>query len=483
MKNAGRRAYGPWFLAHDLIILHSSFLIKACGGIMLNSETLAEWDKRYIWHPFTQMQDYMGMQPLVIERGEGCYLIDIDGNRYIDGVSSLWVLVHGHGKQELLDAIERQSRLLCHSTLLGLANVPSVTLAKMLVDITPAGLSRVFYSDNGSTSVEIALKMAYQYRQQSGEKRRRRFISLTNGYHGDTIGSVSVGGIDLFHKVYRPLLFKTYKSPSPYCYRCPIKLDRETCGMACAGEFEKIVERHRDEICGVVIEPLVQGAAGMIVQPRGFLSAIWKTARDNDLLFITDEVATGFGRTGSMFACEKEGIEPDFLCVAKGITGGYLPLAATLTTDRVFDGFLGEFHEFKTFFHGHTYTGNPLACSVAIENIRLYENEQVLQKLRGKTELLRKGLERFYGLSHVGEVRQEGFMVGIEIVKSRKTKRMYPPGEKVGQRVIGEARKRGVVIRPLGDVIVLMPPLGINEGLLEELVDVTYESIRAATET
>jgi adenosylmethionine---8-amino-7-oxononanoate aminotransferase len=448
---------------------------------MLNSKKLSDWDRRYVWHPFTQMRDYMEMEPLIIEKGEGCYLIDIDGNRYIDGVSSLWVLVHGHGKKELIDAIERQSRLLCHSTLLGLANVPSTILAKKLAEVVPRGLTRVFYSDNGSTSVEIALKMAYQYWQQKGERKRKRFISFTNGYHGDTIGSVSVGGIDLFHKVYRPLLFKTYKAPSPYCYRCPLKLDRQSCSMACVTEFKKMVETHGDEICGVIIEPVMQGAGGMITQPEGFLPAIRRISREHGLLFIADEVATGFGRTGHMFACEKEGIEPDFLCVAKGITGGYLPLAATLTNDKVFGAFLGEFDEFKTFFHGHTYTGNPLACAVAIENLELFRKENTISGLGTKIDLLKESLRRFCSLSHVGEVRQAGLMVGIELVKSRKSKRQFRPHEKIGQKVTMEARKRGVVIRPLGDVIVLMPPLAISEPTLDDLVNITYESIAAAT--
>jgi adenosylmethionine-8-amino-7-oxononanoate aminotransferase len=448
---------------------------------MISKRNLVAWDRRYIWHPFTQMKDYMDTNPLVIEKGDGCYLIDIAGNKYIDGVSSLWVLVHGHGKKELVDAVEKQSKILCHSTLLGLANVPSILLAKKLIEIVPRGLSRVFYSDNGSTSVEIALKMAYQYWQQKGNKKKKRFISFTNAYHGDTIGSVSVGGIDLFHQVYGPLLFKTYRAPSSYCYRCPLKLERETCGLACVEAFEKVVKAHHEEACAVIVEPLVQGAAGMIMQPPGWLHAVWKIAKEYNLLFITDEVATGFGRTGNMFACDEEKISPNFLCVAKGITGGYLPLAATLSTEEVFNGFLGQFDEFKTFFHGHTYTGNPLACAVAVENIDLFKKDRVLQKLKHKIVNLRKGLERFKDLSHVGEVRQKGFMVGIELVKSRKTKKPYPLGEKIGQKVIWEARKRGVIIRPLGDIIVLMPPLAIDEPTLEKLVDVTYESIKAVT--
>ncbi|MCX7966479.1 MAG: adenosylmethionine--8-amino-7-oxononanoate transaminase [Syntrophorhabdaceae bacterium] len=442
---------------------------------------LVEWDKKYIWHPFTQMKDYLASDPLIIERAEGFYLIDIEGNRYIDGVSSLWVLVHGHGKKELIETIKEQADKLCHSTLLGIANVPSILLSKKLIEIAPEGLKKVFYSDNGSTSVEVALKMAYQFWQQNNEKRRKRFIKFSNAYHGDTIGSVSVGGIDLFHKIYKPLLFKTYKAPSPYCYRCPMKLKKDTCGLACVDAFERTVKKYKDEVCAVIIEPVVQGAAGMIVQPDGFLGAIWKITKENGLLFIADEVATGFGRTGYMFACEKEGVKPDFLCLSKSITGGYLPLAATLTTEEIFNGFLGRFEEYRTFFHGHTYTGNPLACAVALKNLELYKKDKIIERLQEKIQLLENELKRFYELPSVGEIRQQGFMVGIELVQNKKTKRPYSPKEKIGQKVIYEARKMGVVIRPLGDVIVLMPPLAIDDDLLKELLDVTYKSIEKVT--
>ncbi|MEN6617452.1 MAG: adenosylmethionine--8-amino-7-oxononanoate transaminase [Syntrophorhabdus sp.] len=448
---------------------------------MYISDDLKMWDKQYIWHPFTQMSDWMEGDPLIIERGEGFHLFDTEGKRYIDGVSSLWVIVHGHGRKELTDAIERQSEKLCHSTLLGLANVPAVILAKKLTEIVPGDLTKVFYSDNGSTSVEIALKMSYQYWQQMGERKRKKFISFKNAYHGDTIGSVSIGGIDLFHKVYGPLLFKSFKAPSPYCYRCPLKLTKDTCGMACIGQFEDMVKSHRDEVCAVIIEPLVQGAAGMLMQPDGFLSRIWKIAKENGLHFITDEVATGFGRTGKMFACEHEGIQPDFICLAKGITGGYLPLAATVATDEIFRGFLGRFDECKTFFHGHTYTGNPVAAAVAVENLALFEKERTIEKMKDKITLLKNELKRFEDLPNVGEVRQRGFMVGIELVKNPKTKKPYPASAKIGQKVTLAARKRGVIIRPLGDVIVLMPPPAIDAATLTELAGVTYESIKEVT--
>lgn len=448
---------------------------------MTDKKTLTEWDKKYLWHPFTQMKEWLDGDPLIIERGEGCFLIDVEGRRYIDGVSSLWVLVHGHGKKEMLEVLKEQADRLCHSTLLGLASVPSVTLAKKLADITPNGLSKVFYSDNGSTSVEIALKMAYQYWQQKGEKQRKKFIAFTNAYHGDTIGAVSIGGIDLFHKVYRPLLFSTIRSPSPYCYRCPLKLDRDKCSMDCIEAFRNTVAKNAERACAVVLEPLVQGAAGMITQPPAFLKAVADIAKEHGLLFIADEVATGLGRTGNLFACNEEYIEPDFMCLAKGITGGYLPLAATVTTEAVFEGFMGKFEDFRTFFHGHTYTGNALASAVAVENLDLFEREDLVAKVKVKARLMEQRLLQFREMQHVGDVRQKGFMVGIELVKSKKTKRPYKPEEKVGHRVIMEARKRGVIIRPLGDVIVLMPPLAIDDGLLHRLLDVTAESIRAVT--
>ncbi len=448
------------------------------------NRTLAQKDKKYIWHPFTQMKDYEKSSPLVIEKGRGSYLYDTEGNRYIDGVSSLWVTVHGHRKKKIDDAIINQVKKISHSTLLGISNVPAAELAEKLVKITPKGLSRVFYSDNGSTSVEIALKIAYQYWQQKSAKTKakKKFVSLVNAYHGDTLGSVSVGGIDLFHQVYSPLLFKTFKADSPYCYRCPVKKDWPECRLACLDSLEKILKKHSREIAAMIIEPMVQGAAGMITFPKGYLKKVRQLCTRHNVLLIADEVAVGFGRTGKMFACEHEKVNPDLLAIAKGITGGTLPLAATLASDEIYKAFLGEPEDLKTFFHGHTYTGNPVACAAAIANLEVFEEEKVLLSLKKKIRLLTKQLKSFETLSHVGDIRQSGFMVGIELVANPKTKKSFEIKERIGHRVILEARKRGVVIRPLGDVIVLMPPLSISEKELNTLCDVTFESIKKVTE-
>lgn len=443
---------------------------------------LEEDDRRYIWHPFTQMRDYHEMEPVIIDRGEGSYLIDIYGRRYLDGVSSLWVTTHGHRREEIDQAVIDQVGKISHSTLLGLSNPPAIELAKKLVQITPQGLERVFYSDNGSTANEVALKIAFQYWQHRGYGNKAKFVSFKNAYHGDTLGAVSVGGIDLFHQAYRPLLFPVFQAEAPYCYRCPQGRTWPGCGLYCMQALENILERHHHEVAALIIEPLVQGAAGMITQPPGFLQGVRELCTRYGVLMIADEVAVGFGRTGKMFACEHEAVRPDLMALAKAITGGYLPLAATLTTEEIYQAFLGEYREFKTFFHGHTYTGNPLACAAALANLEVFEKDGALERLAPKIKLLAWRLEEFKTMPIVGEVRQRGFMVGMELVADKETRACFPPREKVGVRVTLEARERGVIIRPLGDVIVIMPPLGITEGELEELVEVVYQSIKVTAE-
>ncbi len=450
-----------------------------------DAERLENDDRTYIWHPFTQMQDYEAETPLVIERGKGAYLYDIRGRRYLDGVSSLWVTVHGHRKRALDSAVRQQLNMVAHSTLLGISNIPAIKLARMLIERAPKGLAKLFYSDNGSTAVEIGLKMAFQYWQQhrSGKHRgRTRFIYFENAYHGDTIGSVGVGGIDLFHQLYRPLLMDSIRVPAPYCYRCPWKLEKDSCSMACIEPVERTMKERAREVAALVIEPLVFAAGGIIVQPDGYLKRIRELCTRYDIPMIADEVAVGIGRTGTMFACEREGVAPDILAVAKGLSGGYLPVAATLTTDEIYAGFLGKYEEYRTLFHGHTYTGNPLACAVAVANLEIFDRERTVKKVQTKAELLRELLQPLWELPHVGDIRQTGMMVGIELVKDKATKEPYQPTDKIGIKVITEARRRGMIIRPLGNVIVLMPHLTFTRAQLERMVEITRASIEVATQ-
>jgi adenosylmethionine-8-amino-7-oxononanoate aminotransferase len=448
-----------------------------------NAAELESWDKQYLWHPFTQMRDYCNEKPLIIEKGEGSFLIDIYGNRYLDGVSSLWLNLHGHNRREIDQAITTQLEKISHSTLLGLSNVPAIKLAKKLVEITPAELTKVFYSDNGSTAVEVALKMAFQYWQQKSppQKEKCTFISLDFAYHGDTLGAVSVGGIDTFHQLYKPLLFPTHRAPSPYCYRCSLEKIYPECQLSCVTPLEEVMQNHHQEVAALIIEPLVQGAAGMIVAPPGYLKRVRELCSRYNILMIADEVAVGFGRTGTMFACEQEEVIPDLMCVAKGISGGYLPISATLATEEVYGAFLGEYSELKTFFHGHSYTGNPLACSASLAGLEVFEKDRTLKQLEGKINFLKENLKLFLDLPHVGDVRQKGFMVGIELVKERNSKESYPLEEKMGSKIILEARKRGLIIRPLGDVLVIMPPLSISYEHLGQLMEIVYDSIVKVT--
>ncbi|MBJ7347669.1 MAG: adenosylmethionine--8-amino-7-oxononanoate transaminase [Thermoleophilaceae bacterium] len=416
---------------------------------------LATADQKFLWHPFTQQQGWEQETPLIIERAQGSELIDVDGNSYIDGTASLWCNVHGHRHPVIDKAVRDQLERVAHTTMLGLTHPPAIELAKRLVEIAPAGLTRVFYSDSGSTATEIAVKIAYQYWQQCDQPERTKFIALKDAYHGDTVGSVSVGGIELFHSLYRPLLFDTFKAEPG-----------DIAGM------EALLAEHAKQTAAVIIEPLVQGAAGMIIHPQGYLRAVRELCDKYDVLLICDEVATGFGRTGTMFACEQEDVAPDLLCLAKGITGGYLPLAATLTTERLYAGFFGEHTDYRTFFHGHTYTGNPLACAAAIASLDVFEQEQTLTHVAALDALLEILMATVARIPCVGEIRRRGVMCGIEMIG-------FAPSTRAGHQVTLEARKRGAIIRPLGDVIVLNPPLNISFEQLGELVKITAESIIA----
>ena len=444
---------------------------------------LRDADKAHLWHPFTQMAEWAAGDPVVIAEGDREFLIDTCGNRYIDGVSSLWCNLHGHRRPEMDEAVRRQLGRIAHSTLLGLAGEASIELAARLIAVAPRGLMRVFYSDCGATAVEIALKMAFQYWRQCPHPQpgRTRFVGLSLGYHGDTLGAMSVGGIDLFHGIFRPLLFDCLHAPAPYCYRCPLGLGRETCGMACAETMEGILAEHAGEVAAVILEPLVQGAGGMIVHPAGYLRRIADACRRHGVLLICDEVATGFGRTGRMFACEHENVQPDLLCLAKGISGGYLPLAATLATEQIYEAFLGDAAEDRTFFHGHTYTGNALACAAGLASLDVFRKERVLERIGDLASRLAALLAPVAELPHVGQVRQRGLMVGIELVADRASRRRYAVEDRRGWKVCLAARRRGVWIRPLGDVVVLMPPYCISDDSLVRLAQAVRVGIEEAT--
>lgn len=452
-------------------------------GLMDENKYIEESDKKYIWHPFTQMKDWEQERQIIIVEGRDCFIKDIYGRWYLDGVSSLWVNIHGHRKKEIDEAIKGQLDRIAHSTMLGLSNVPAIRLAERLIEKLrnlQSELNKVFYSDNGSTSVEVALKMAFQYWKHNGVDSKETFLSLNNAYHGDTLGAVSVGGIDIFHKAFGPLLFRTFRSPSPYCYRCEPGLVYPDCGFACLNKMEETLKTHHDEIAAVIIEPLVQAAGGIIVSPPGYLKGVRDLCTKYNVLMIADEVATGFGRTGRMFACEHEDIKPDIICLSKGITGGYMPLAATITTERIYEAFLGEFSELKTFFHGHSYTGNPLACAAAIACLDIFEKEETLNKLQPKIRILEDWLREISDLPHVGDARNKGLMAGVELVKDKKSKEPYDWKEKKGWQVAYKARDNGVFIRPLGNIVVIMPPLSISTENLRQLLKVIKNAISEA---
>ena len=440
-------------------------------------EQLCQWDRQYYWHAFTQMAEY---EPLVFERAEGCLLFDIHGRCYIDGVSSLWCNIHGH-RHPLIDAaVREQLERVAHVTSLGASNPTTIMLAKRLVEIAPPGLEHVFFSDDGATAVEVALKMAFQYWRQRPDPKpdKTLFVALEQAYHGDTLGAVSVGGVERFHAMFASLLFRTLRVPAPDTYRTPPGVPREALAAHYLSQLEAVLDRHHSQVAAVILEPLVQAAAGMIMHPPGYLRGVRELTRRYDVLLIADEVAVGFGRTGKMFACQHESVTPDIMCLAKGITGGYLPLAATLATEEIYRAFLGSYAESKTFFHGHTYGGNPLAAAAALASLDVFEQERTLDNLPPKIARLAEHLQQLAELPHVGDVRQCGLIGAVELVRDKRTKEPFAWEEKRGIRVCRAALERGVWLRPLGNVIVIMPPLAISLEQLDQIAEAIDYGIR-----
>ncbi|PNZ34009.1 adenosylmethionine--8-amino-7-oxononanoate transaminase [Staphylococcus lutrae] len=443
----------------------------------MKHDILVQKDRDYVWHPFTQMGMYHQQDPIIIEKGKGSYLYDTKGRKYLDGYASLWVNVHGHQNQQLNRAIQRQLKSIAHSTLLGASNIPSILLAEELVGLTPTRLKKVFYSDTGSAAVEIAIKMAYQYwKNIDPEKyaRKNKFMTLHQAYHGDTIGSVSVGGIDTFHRIFKDLIFETIQVECPSFYHSDYETE-ETMMTAILTQIESVLKTHADEIVGFVIEPLIQGATGLFVHPEGFLKAIERLCRKYHILLIVDEVAVGFGRTGAMFACEHEAVEPDIMCLGKAITGGYLPLAATLTSQKVYDAFLSDSHAQKTFFHGHTYTGNPIVCTVALENIRLFQRRRLIQHIQKTSQTLQRQLSTLETHPNVGDIRGRGLMFGVELVANRERKTPLVI-EKV-ESIIAKCKENGLMIRNLENVITFVPVLTMSHREIKRMVRIFKKAL------
>ncbi len=434
-------------------------------------------DLKHIWHPYTQMKDCRKWPPILIERAKGIKLYDNKGNFYYDTISSWWCNVHGHNHPKIKAAIKKQLNSLEHTLFAGFTHKPAVVLAERLVSITPKALTRVFFSDNGSTSVEIALKMSFQYWLNSGRKRKTKFVSLDLAYHGDTIGAMSVGGATVFNKAFDTLLFESFKVPTPYCYRCPVGKQRNRCNTDCIKPLETTLKKHKDKIAAVILEPLLMGAAGMIVYPVEYLKKTAELAKKCDVHLIADEVATGFGRTGKMFACEHADVQPDFMCLSKGITSGTLAFAATLTSEEIYNAFYDDYEKYKTFYHGHTYTANPLGCAAALASLEIFEREKTLEKIRTLIPVFHDGMERFRPLRFVGDVRYIGMVGAIELVKDKETKKPFDAAERIGQRTFQRGLKENLILRPLGNVIYLFLPLSITKSQLHEILGKTFKIV------
>lgn len=440
--------------------------------------SLQQKDLQYIWHPCSQMKDYEDFPPIVIERGKGAYLYDVEGKSYLDAVSSWWVNLFGHANDRINRALSEQVQKLEHVIFANFSHEPAIDLAQEIVRITPEGLDKVFFADNGSAAVEAALKMSFHYHQQTGHPGKTKFAAVTDAYHGETLGALAVGDLDLYSKIYKPLMMNTFRAAGPDCYRCPCGENRDACDAPCFEALERLVKEHADEICAVIIEPLVQCAAGMKIYPPVYLRKLRDLCTKHNVHFIADEIAVGFGRTGKMFACEHAGIRPDMLCLSKGITAGYLPLSLVVTTDDMYSAFYADYADLRAFLHSHSYTGNALACAAARECLRIFQDENVLARNEVKArQMFEKATQLFCGHPLVGEYRQLGMIGALELVADRETKRPFDWRDRVGYNIYRKALKKGVLLRPLGNIIYFMPPYIVEEEDIEKMTRAALESI------
>lgn len=441
--------------------------------------TLQRRDLNHVWHPCSQMKDYEELPPIVIKSGKGIYLYDENGKQYIDAVSSWWVNLFGHSNKRISTALANQAFQLEHAIFANFTHEPAIFLAEKLAEITPDGLTKVFFADNGSSAIEVALKMSFQYHMQKNKPNKKRFLALTDAYHGETLGALSVGGVDLYHAVFQPLLLDTVRAQGPDCFRCPFNKKPDSCNTPCLSFVEEKLKVHHEELTAIIIEPLIQAAAGMKMYPPSYLKNLKELCLQYDVHLIADEVAVGFGRTGTMFACEQAGITPDFMCLSKGLTGGYLPLSVVLTTEKVYAAFYDNYETMKAFLHSHSYTGNPLACRVAYEVLQIFEEEHYIEQIEEKGAFMKElASSVFHHQSYVGEYRQTGMVGDIELVIDKETKEPFPSKDRVGYQIYQIALKKGLLLRPLGNVLYFMPPYVITKEEIRTMIDLTNEAIQ-----
>ncbi|KAA0543372.1 adenosylmethionine--8-amino-7-oxononanoate transaminase [Bacillus sp. BGMRC 2118] len=440
---------------------------------------LQKRDLNHVWHPCSQMKDYEEFPPIVIKSGKGIYLYDENGKQYIDAVSSWWVNLFGHANEKISSALAKQAFQLEHVIFANFTHEPAIYLAEKLVKVTPEGLTKVFFADNGSSAVEVALKMSFQYHMQRNKPNKKRFMALTDAYHGETLGALSVGGVGLYNEVFQPLLLNTVRAQGPDCFRCPFNEKPDNCHTPCMSFVEEQLKKHHEELTAIIIEPLIQAAAGMKMYPPAYLKKLKQLCVKYDVHLIADEVAVGFGRTGTMFACEQAEITPDFMCLSKGLTGGYLPLSVVLTTDEIYDAFYDDYQSMKAFLHSHSYSGNPLACRVALEVLKIFEEEQYINEIQIKSNYMRElASSTFEHLPYVGEYRQIGMVGAIELVRNKHTKEPFPSQDRIGYQIYRIALENGLLLRPLGNVLYFMPPYVITKEEIKTMITLTYEAVQ-----
>lgn len=437
-----------------------------------------EKDLKYIWHPCSQMKDYEKFPPIVVESGKGVFLKDMEGKEYLDAVSSWWVNLFGHANQRINDALYKQANTLEHVIFANFSHKPAINLCEKIVSLTPNRLEKVFFGDNGSSAIEIALKLSFQYHQQIGKTKKTKFVNITDAYHGETIGALSIGDMDLYSKIYKPILLDTITVKGPDCFRCEFNKHRDTCNGECFVHMEECIDKIHEEVTAIVVEPMVQCAAGMKIYSPKYLVKLRELCDKYDINLIADEIAVGFGRTGKMFACEHANISPDIMCLSKGLTAGYMPLSLVLMSNKIYDAFYDEYSTMKAFLHSHSYSGNPLGCAVANETLNIFEDEDIINKNKLKSEYLRNKVESVLkDIPYVGEYRQIGMIGAIELVKNKETKEAFESEKRVGYNIYKIALEKGVLLRALGNIIYFMPPYVISEDEIDFMVNTARDSI------